>query len=75
MSIFAGVTKLRAYWASVFASTWFANHILKNDIMECPDMFVPVFLHGDDAPVTQESSGLVVSIRSPLAWGKPALDS
>ena len=65
---FQSEDKLKEYWAKRSSEEWFREHPARNHVLRNPAGWAPVRIHGDDANVKNNVSGLLLSISSPLAW-------
>ena len=66
---------LAAYWEGARLEPWFEDHVGKAAILKSPATVCPMRLHGDDAAVKNDLSGLMMSSSSPLGFGKKTMQS
>ena len=64
LQTFAGrdTEALREYWRRSSHKDWFKTHPYGNFIESCPEMAIPIRVHGDDASQNLNSSFLAISL-------------
>ena len=60
---------LREYWRRSSHRDWFKTHPYRNFIESCPEMAIPIRVHGDDASQNATSSFLAISFAPVVVTG------